>query len=502
MVLYTPDSGHQLVVYPVAIIAIYITTQIVYNLFFHPLRNFPGPRLWRAFRLPYVLKAVQGKLATDMLAIHEKYGPIVRVAPNELAISHESAWRDIMTGGKELPKWAEYYKVQEPQPTYIMSAPDDEHAVIRRSLGSGFSDKSMRNMEPIIQRYITKFTNCLRQKCERRQSEANGEGNTAVLDLHEWFNFLAFDLIGDLALGKSYDCLEKGVYNPWVAPIFEVTHISAIMSSLGHYPWLKGTLLYVFRRLIETKMRDHQGHTRTKLNARMALQRSDLIESLVKIMSNDEQSKERLNLNASVLVVAGAETSATTLSAVTYFLLSNPSKMSKLLAEIRSTFKNEEDITIATVSRLEYMLACLDEAMRLFPPVAIGLPRVVPNGGRSISGFFIPEQTHVAIWHWALYRDPGQFTKPSSFCPERFMGDPEFSSDNLDAFQPFHLGKRSCVGRPLAYVEMRLILARLLFNFDLRLEDESRDWISRSVPYNIWWKPPLRVSISIRQSDV
>lgn len=99
---------------------------------------------------------------------------------------------------------------------------------------------------------------------------------------------------------------------------------------------------------------------------------------------------EKLNMNASVLVVAGAETSATTLSAATYLLMSHPNKMSKLLAEIRGTFKNEDEITIATVTRLEYMLACLDEAMRLFPPVAIGLPRIVPGEGRSISGYFIP----------------------------------------------------------------------------------------------------------------
>lgn len=222
-----------------------------------------------------------------MLAIHQKYGPVVRIAPNELSFSHGSAWRDVMTGSKELQKWPEYYQVQEHQTPYIMSAPDDEHAVIRRSLGSGFSDKSMRNMEPIIQGYITKFTERLRQQCEETHRDVHGAESAVVLDLHEWLNFLTFDLIGDLAFGESYDCLEKGVFHPWVAPIFEVTHMSAIMSSLSHYPWLKSTLLRVFRRLIQTKMRDHQAHTRQKLEARMALHRSDLIEDLLKKASND-----------------------------------------------------------------------------------------------------------------------------------------------------------------------------------------------------------------------
>lgn len=95
-------------------------------------------------------------------------------------------------------------------------------------------------------------------------------------------------------------------------------------------------------------------------------------------------------MDASVLVVAGAETTATTLSAAMYLLLSNPNKMSKLLAEVRGTFKNDNEITVETVNQLEFMLACLDEAMRLFPPVPIGLPRIVPSQGRSISGNFIP----------------------------------------------------------------------------------------------------------------
>lgn len=107
-------------------------------------------------------------------------------------------------------------------------------------------------------------------------------------------------------------------------------------------------------------------------------------------MDTQERSIERLNLDASVLVVAGAETTATTLSAVTYLLLNNPNQMSKVLTEIRGSFKSESDITIESAGQLKYMLACLDETMRLFPPVPIGLPRIVPSEGRSISGRYVP----------------------------------------------------------------------------------------------------------------
>lgn len=217
-----------------------------------------------------------------VLALHEKYGPVVRIAPNELAISHESAWRDIMTGSKELQKWTEYYKVQHHQPMSIMYAPDNEHAAMRRSLAWGFSDRAMRDMEPIIQEYANLLLQRLRQQCVKDQWEGNETGDEGAIDLHAWFNFMSFDLIGDLAFGESYGCLDKGEYHPWVAPLFQVTHMSAVMASLGHYPWLKRTLLWSFGHFIDKQIKTHQAHTRIKLETRMSMSRSDLIEGLLK----------------------------------------------------------------------------------------------------------------------------------------------------------------------------------------------------------------------------
>lgn len=100
---------------------------------------------------------------------------------------------------------------------------------------------------------------------------------------------------------------------------------------------------------------------------------------------------EKLQANSSILIIGGSETTATLLSGVTYFLLMNPEPMAKLTAEIRGAFKSEDEIDFVSVSSLQYLLACLDEALRMYPPVPTGLPRVVPKGGASISGNFIPE---------------------------------------------------------------------------------------------------------------
>lgn len=100
---------------------------------------------------------------------------------------------------------------------------------------------------------------------------------------------------------------------------------------------------------------------------------------------------DKLFMNASVFIVAGSETTATVLSGVTFLLLSQPDKLARATNEVRNAFESEDDITMAKASQLDYMLACLEETLRLYPPVPIGMPRIAPKGGRIISGSYVPE---------------------------------------------------------------------------------------------------------------
>jgi cytochrome P450 len=79
------------------------------------------------------------------------------------------------------------------------------------------------------------------------------------------------------------------------------------------------------------------------------------------------------------------------LSGVTYMLLTHPEALAKVTEEVRTTFKSSEEITLTSVSSLTYMLACLNESLRAYPPVPFGMPRQVPKGGATISGEFVPE---------------------------------------------------------------------------------------------------------------
>jgi len=203
-----------------------------------------------------------------------------------------------------------------------------------------------------------------------------------------------------------------------------------------------------------------------------------------------------LRETALVLIVGGSETTATLLSAITYHLLKNPTVYQKLVTEIRQAFQSDDQITMTRASRLKYLLAVLDEGLRIFPPAPSGQQRFSPRQGHTIAGRFVPGRTIVAVHQWSAYHSPKNFLDPDKFVPERWLGDPKYENDKRGVVHPFSMGPRNCIGMNLAYTEMRVIMARVLWNFDLELCEESRDWAERLKIYQLWAKEPLMVKIT------
>lgn len=158
-------------------------------------------------------------------------------------------------------------------------------------------------------------------------------------------------------------------------------------------------------------------------------------------------TREEIHGNANLLIGAGSETTATALSATTYFLGSHPLVLAKLTNEVRTTFASEDEINAVSVQKLSYMLAVLDESLRLHPPSPVANLRQVAPGGAEICSQFVPDGTSIGIWHFAIFRSPENFANPESFIPERWLNDPRFINDKKEALQPFSYGPRNCIGK-------------------------------------------------------
>jgi cytochrome P450 len=313
----------------------------------------------------------------------------VRVAPDELAFADSAAWKDIMghrSNGDEMAKWSKFYRpVEGMDATDLVYSSREEHGLLRRQIAHGFSDRAMRDQQPLIGKYIDLLVSKLTEKC--------ATGSTAV-NLADWYNFTTFDVIGDLAFGESFGCLDNSDYHPWVKAIFELGRVGTFFQASCHYPLFQRLILSLIPNSAKEKRQQHLDFTKAKLLKRMELgqDRPDLIEGLLKKKDEWNLDLDKLEANASLLIIGGSETTATLLSGVTYLLLMNQSALDRLTEEVRSAFSSEEEIDLISVGKLTYMLACLDEALRMYPPVPMGLPRVVPRGGGMIAGNFVPEK--------------------------------------------------------------------------------------------------------------
>lgn len=180
----------------------------------------------------------------------------------------------------------------------------------------------------------------------------------------------------------------------------------------------------------------------------------DFWSLVLRAQENDRGlSRDEMHANSQVLMTAGTETTATLLSGVTYFLCRHPASMSRLCSEIRNAFHSSDEMSLNTLPRLEYLHACLEEALRIYPPAAIGLPRIVPPEGGSLDDESLPPDSIVYFTHYAAYRSSKNFALPDEFHPERFLSasdaeyDPRFANDRMDAFNPFSYGPRNCLGK-------------------------------------------------------
>ncbi|KAI0889737.1 cytochrome P450 ClCP1 [Annulohypoxylon maeteangense] len=472
----------------VSLTVAFVIGKAFYNIFLHPLRSYPGPFLWRVFPIARYARLAHGDLPFYMKELHAKYGPVVRITPNELAFCDPQAWKDIYGhrsgGAPELPKYEYFYRAVDNIPRGIINAFRDEHAALRRQLSHGFSERSMQLQEPIIGSYVDLLINRLQEKCQ---------GNAAGVDMREWLNWTTFDVIGDLAFGSAFGCLESSDYHPWVrlvANSVQQTAFMQIISGLGFRPITRALL-----NMKKMAITDNQKLVKEKLEQRIELgvERPDFLESLIKKKEAGEMSFMQIAANAATLIVAGSETTATLLSGALFLLTTNPDKLARLTKEVRTSFNNDDEITLTSVGKLSYMLACLNESLRAYPPVPTGMPRQSPKGGCFILGKFVPEGTVVAVWQYAINHHSEFWTEPNTFAPERFLGDPKFKSDQTDAMQPFSVGPRNCIGRNMAYAEMRLILARIIYNFDMEIAEDSRQWLATQKAYTLWKKPSLNI---------
>jgi len=197
--------------------------------------------------------------------------------------------------------------------------------------------------------------------------------------------------MGDLVFGESFGCLEKSDYHPWVKLIFDSVKSSSYIRCSKYWSWLTPIIQYfVLPEKLKQRRMELQKWAKGRAEYRKSLKtdRLDLISGFLKPDSGITHQEYLATVQT--VIIAGSETTATLLSGVTYFLLKNPEKLKKLAEEIRTSFTSADEINFVSVNKLSYLLACLNEALRLYPPVPDAFPRNTGENWESICGMDVP----------------------------------------------------------------------------------------------------------------
>lgn len=475
----------------------------VYNAYFHPLSHIPGPKLAAASRIPYVRRSLNGRLVRWIKQMHDQYGDVVRLSPTEVSfISGDRTWPEVYgfrTGKhKTLPylKDRSWFAIPLNGVYSIIVADESSHSRMRRNLSHAFSDKALKEQETLIQGYVDLLVHRLHEQIE--------EAPKGPVDIVKWYNYTTFDIITDLTFGESLHCLRDQDYHPWALLVFQTAKATSILTTIRKYPILEKISKSLVPKDAIAKRREFFQLSTSRVTERLEKEtaRPDFMTYIMRNQDSQEKRMTRAEIdsNANLFLIAGSETTATALSGTTYLLLKNPEAMKKLVQEIRGRFKSASEITIDEVNKLEYLIAVLSEGLRYYPPVPTGFPRVVPQGGDNLSGHYVPEGTAVYVSQHAAYHSARNFAEPDSFIPERWLGDERFADDKRAGFQPFSFGPRNCLSSSLAYAELRLIMVKVIWNFDIELVDKTSDWLDQKV-FTLWEKTPLMVRLKPVQRD-
>ena len=318
-----------------------------------------------------------------------------------------------------------------------------KHAAMSRLYGGAFSRGFLNEMEPMIIGYIDRFIGHVRSKT----------ADDGVVDLTFGYSSMTFDIIGDLAFGQGFGAIGMETPHMFIRELNESLGFTSLIEAIKRFPPLGPIARVLFggqvARLEEIAPKGGDFALEV-MKKRIAEQdttaRKDFLTKVLAQRASTKMNISDMQLAAQSweFMGVGTETAAAVLSSTTYYLLRDKELLAQVTAEVRAAFPNAAEITNAATEKLELLHRVCLEGLRLptgAPPV---LPRLVPRGGDTVDGHFLPGGTPVTIAPMVAALDPENFKDPLAFKPERWLGK---GGDILEASQPFSLGPRGCVGK-------------------------------------------------------
>jgi cytochrome P450 len=440
-----------------------LLTLALYRLYLHPLAKFPGPPAAKVTSY-WLYKLVYGGTEASTLAkLHAKYGPIVRIAPNELDIATGEALNTIYVKGGGFLKPAYYSNFNIDGYPTIFSAVDPAHRSIRaKPVLPLFATGAIREGRDVILGCVEKWVDRLQK--DAIQSKETG----SKVNLLTSTRSLALDAVTAYLFGKSYGGLDED----WTKEDgrLSAAYFVDYFVSVGRFFYLPPTAFAWLTLILENFDLNFGPDRYLKWKSNVAVDKysADIVKVAVaaRQLAKEDGSKEEQSetptgtyqtrlLKAGIssdettaqckdLMFAGTDSTGMNLSTICFHLVQNPKKYERLRRELL-------DNQNADPQALPYLSGVIKEGLRLAMANPTRLPRVVGAGGLQVAGEYIPKGAVVGVGAHSLHFNASVFLNPHKFEPERWLDPtPEMIRDSV----AFGVGTRQCIARNLATAEL------------------------------------------------
>jgi len=295
-------------------------------------------------------------------------------------------------------------------------------------------------------------------------SRQSSESDHVTVNLHQCFTNLTMDVIGDAAFGTEFnsqsnpDNITSRTIKVWLES-FQKLGPLLFLPYWHLYPIKQIQDFFTGQNLL-AKILDQVLDSRSK---DPSLARGDLLQSLVEL-DGKEVKREDIIGEAFLFLIAGHETTSSTLTWASYVLTKHPDIEEKIVAEINEQLDGELPST-ENIHKLHYLDCVINEVLRVYPPVL--MTSRASSHDVSFRGKLYPKETMFVLPIWAMHHDPRYWNDPEKFDPDRWL--PENKSKHVPgSYLPFGLGPRMCIGFKFSLVETKVVLAMLYKNYTFK----------------------------------
>ncbi|XP_076040655.1 cytochrome P450 9e2-like [Oratosquilla oratoria] len=356
---------------------------------------------------------------------------------------------------------------------------------LRYTISPAFTSGKLKGAFPLVE-----------VKCKKLVEWCLKEGTTKdKVEMHTLFNRLTLDSIATFAFGIETNCINNEKEE------FAIT-ANKISSNQGVLPGLKNAVLWISPRLfyflrlrfLDPAIGIFISSAKAALKMRKnSERRGDFIDLMLEAKQEHDldTAKSKYSVTDDTIIsqvvlflFAGLQTTSAALSFTADLLARHREVQERLREELRSLMETYGEFNYKAIGEAKYLDACIHEALRLYPPGSI--TERITTKEYTIPGTDVKiEKGTVIVFNvWALNRDPRIWEDPNDFKPERFLPENKTPEQNF-AFQSFGQGPRNCIGMRFALLEIKLAVAHLILNVDLRLAPGHESPPETGVAFNV-----------------